>query len=46
MFGVLVVVFCPDCVAAKGFSTGERQIPLIVSLRVVRALQFWSGGVR
>jgi hypothetical protein len=35
MFGVLVVVFCPDYVAALGFSLGERQIPLIVSLRVV-----------
>jgi hypothetical protein len=24
MFGVLVVVFCPDCVATLGFSLGER----------------------
>jgi hypothetical protein len=42
MFGVLVVVFCPDGVAALDFSLGERQIPLIVSLRVVKALLF--GG--
>ena len=38
MFGVLVVVLCPDRVADLGFSAGERQIPLIVSLRVLRAL--------
>ena len=37
MFGVLVVVFRGDCVAALGFRTGERQIPLIVSLRIGRA---------
>jgi len=46
MFGVLVVVFCPDGVAALGFSLGERQIPLIVSLRVVRALLFGAGRIR
>jgi hypothetical protein len=46
MFGVLVVVFCPDCVAALGFSLGERQVPLIVSLRVVRAVLFGAGGIR
>jgi hypothetical protein len=31
MLGVLVVVLCPDGVADLGFSTGERQIPLILS---------------
>ena len=46
MFSVLVVVFCCDCVAALGFSLGERQIPLIVSLRVVRALLFGAGRIR
>jgi hypothetical protein len=46
MFGVLVVVFCPDGVAALDFSLGERQIPLIVSLRVVKALLFGGGGIR
>jgi hypothetical protein len=46
MFGVLVVVFCPDWVAALGFSLGERQIPVIVSSRVVRALWLWSGRTR
>ena len=37
MFGVLIVVLCPDRVADLGFGAGERQIPLIVSLRVLRA---------
>ena len=45
MFGVLVVVFCSNCVSGLGFSTGELQISLIVSLRVVSAW-FWAGGVR
>ena len=46
MFGVLVVVFCPDCVSALNFSLGERQIPFIVSSRVVRAVLFGAGGIR
>jgi len=46
MFGVLVVVFCPDYVAALGFSLGEREIPFIVSSRVVRAVLFGAGGIR
>jgi hypothetical protein len=37
MFGVLVIVLCPDCVADLGFSAGERQIPLVVSSGVLRA---------
>ena len=43
MFGVLVVVFRGDCVATLGFSSGERQIPLIVSLRIGRARRFGPG---
>jgi hypothetical protein len=35
MFGVLVVVLCRDRIADLDFGTGERQIPLIVSLRVL-----------
>ena len=35
MFSVLVVILCPDHVADLGFGTGERQIPFIVSLRVL-----------
>src|SRR5215510_981970 len=46
MFGVLVVVLCPDRVADLGFITSERQIPLIVFLRVLRALRFGAGGTR
>jgi hypothetical protein len=46
MFGVLVVVFCPDCVAALGFSLGERKIPFIVSSRVVRAVLFGASSIR
>jgi hypothetical protein len=43
MFGVLVVILCGDGVAVLGFSTGERQIPLIVSLRIGRARRFGAG---
>ena len=43
MFGVLVVVFRGDCVATLGFSSGERQIPLIVSLRIGRARRCGAG---
>jgi len=32
MFGILVEGLCPDRVAELSFSTGERQIPFIVSL--------------
>ena len=41
MFGVLVVVLCPDDVADLSFGASERQIPLIVSLRV---LEFFGSG--
>ena len=46
MFGVLVVILCPDRVADLGFSTGERQTPLIVSLRVLGALRLGASGTR
>jgi hypothetical protein len=46
MFGVLVVVLCPDRVADYGFSTGKREISLIVSLRVLRALRLGTCGTR
>ena len=32
-----------DCVASLGFSTGERQIPLVVSLRIGRVRRFGPG---
>jgi hypothetical protein len=46
MFGVLVVILCPDRVAELSFSTGERQIPFIVSLRVLGALRLAVSGTR
>ena len=46
MLGVLVVVFCRDCVAALGLSSGKRQIPFIVSSRAMRAVIFGAGGIR
>jgi hypothetical protein len=36
MLGVLVVILCSDCVADLSFGASERQIPLIVFLRVLR----------
>ena len=45
MFGVLVVILCPDHIADLGFSTGERQIPFIVSLRVLGALRLGAHQV-
>ena len=43
MFGVLVVVFRGDRVATLSFRSGERQIPLIVSLRTGRVRRFGAG---
>ncbi len=43
VLGVLIVILCPDRVADLSFGAGERQIPLIVSLRVLRA---GAGGTR
>jgi hypothetical protein len=38
VFGVLVIILCADCVAELGFGAGERQVPLIVFLRVLGML--------
>jgi len=46
VFGVLVVVLRRDPIAGAGFSLGQCQIPLIVSLRVVRALRLCTDGTR
>src|SRR2546422_2706869 len=46
MFSVLVVVLRPDHIAGLGFSSGQREIPLIASLRVLSALRVWAGGTR
>jgi hypothetical protein len=42
--GVLVIVLCRDRVADLGFSAGERQVPLVVSSRVLRAYRLGAGG--
>ena len=44
MFGVLVVVLRSERVADLRFRTGQRQIPLIVSLRVLKARWLVAGG--
>jgi hypothetical protein len=46
MFGVLVVILCPDRVADLSFSTGKRQITFIISLRVLGALRLGASGTR
>ena len=46
MFGVLVVVLCPDCIAGLSFSASERQILFIVSLRVLRPLRLVARCIR
>jgi len=46
MFGVLVVVLCRDRVAILRFSTGQRQIALIASLQVLKAIWLGSGRGR
>ena len=46
MFGVLVVVLCPDRVTDLGFSTGECQILLIGFLRVLGFRWLGTRGAR
>jgi len=46
MFSVLVVVLRPDHIAGLGFSSGQREIPLIASLRVLRAPQIRADSIR
>jgi hypothetical protein len=46
MFGVLVVILCPDRIADESFSTSERQIPLVASLRVLRVFRLGAYGIR
>ena len=43
MFGVLVVVLRRDRVAILRFSTGQRQISLVASLQVLKAIWLGSG---
>ena len=44
MFGVLVIVLCPDGVADLGFSARKCEIPLVVSSRVLRAYRLGACG--
>lgn len=46
MFGMLVVVLRPDRVADLSFGAGERQVPLIVSLRALKVLWLGADGSR
>ena len=46
MFGVLVIVLCPDGVADLGFGASKRQIPLVISSRVLRAYRLGACGAR
>jgi hypothetical protein len=46
MLGVLVVILRPDQIARLGLGLGERNVPLIVSLRVLRALLLlWAAAI-
>jgi hypothetical protein len=46
MFGVLVVVLGRHPIACLEFSLGQRQVPVIVSSRIVRPLWIWAGRTR
>ena len=44
MLGVLVVILRPDRIAGLRFGLGQRQISLIIALRVLRALLLVLGA--
>jgi hypothetical protein len=44
MFGVLVVVLRSDQIAGEGYSAGELEISLVVSLRILRSLRLVAGA--
>ena len=46
MLGILVIVLRSDRITALGFSLGQGQIPLIVSLRTVRVFRLGAGGIQ
>jgi hypothetical protein len=46
MLGVLVVVLRRDHISRSGLGLGQRDITLIVSLRVVRSLDLWAWTTR
>jgi hypothetical protein len=46
VFGVLVVFLRRDYVAGLSLSLGQREIPLIASLRILRAPRLGVGDIR
>jgi hypothetical protein len=46
MFGVLIIVLRPDCIADLGFSPRERQVSLIVPLGILRVFRFRTACIR
>ena len=46
MFGVLIVVLGSDDIAGLDFSLGQRQIPLVASLRILKALRPFARAIR
>jgi hypothetical protein len=46
VFGVLVVILRPDHIAGLGLGLGHGEIPLIASLRVLRALRLGPRAAR
>ena len=45
MFGVLIIVLRPDCIADLGFSPRERQVSLIVPLGTLRVFRFRTACI-
>ena len=46
MFSVLEVILRPDHIAGQGFSSGQREIPLIASLRILRTFRLGASRTR
>jgi Domain of unknown function (DUF4118) len=46
MLGMLIIVLGRDPIARLEFSLGQRQVPVIVSSRVVRATWLWPRRTR
>ena len=46
VLGVLVVILCSNQITCLGFSLGQRQVPLIISLCVLRTLRLRARSVR
>ena len=46
VFGMLVVILCPDQIAGPDFSLSQRQIPFVVSLRILRTFRLGAADIR